>query len=392
MLVGQAPKRDWTVLYYLNGNHDLQPDLVRNLIDLEKVGSTDQVTIVAQLSRSPQKKPAKLDGDWTGMRRYEVEKGSARTKILSPPVHAQEESPNHGESQTLADFLRWGMKNYPARHTMLVIGDHGKGFEGTGFDYHHKDMLDLKEFKKALGSFQPDVLVMDACEMGAVEVAYQLRDSAQYLVASEEIIGTMGLPHKDFLGHLVSHPKLTPGRLAVDLVGLSADDSANRLDKGKPQSAEQLSAVRLDRMEALADSMKELGRSLAISDLPRARLKEMIEETQHFNLDSNAQPDSDYRDIAHFCQLLSEVGGPVAKAASQVEKALKAAVVSNHCLGEDLSDANGLSVYLPAGRVKAGSRVKAPDGKPMAGHQVRYQDLEFDRATGWSAWLEKRFP
>ncbi|MFN8607706.1 MAG: clostripain-related cysteine peptidase [Vulcanimicrobiota bacterium] len=342
-------------------------------------------------TRSPQPKPGRLDGNWTGMRRYEVSKGSSKSRILSQPVHVQDEIPNHGDSKTLADFLAWGMKNYPARHTMLVVGDHGKGFEGTGFDYHHKDQLDLKELKAALGSSHPDLLVMDACEMGSVEVAYQLRDSAQFLVASEEIIGTMGLPHQDFLGHLVTNPKVTPRQLAVDLVNLSGDDSANRVDKGKPQAAEQLAAIRLDRLEALAEAMHGLGRSLAASDIPRARLKEMIEETQHFNGDSKVKPDSDYRDISHFCELLAEEPEPVASAAARVQKSLQAALLANHCQGEDVTEGNGLSVYLPATRIKQSGRVKSPDGKGLAGRQLKYQDLDFDRATGWSAWLEKRF-
>lgn len=392
MHIGSAPKRDWTVLYYLNGNNDLQPDLVRNLIDVEKVGPTDQVTIVAQLSRAPEEKKSKLDGDWTGMRRYEIGQSSSRSKLGSKPVHVQDESPNHGDSATLADFLEWGMKNYPAKHTMLVIGDHGKGYQGTGFDYLHKDVLDLQEFKQGLKGHQPDVLVMDACEMGAVEVAYQLRDSARVLVASEEIIGTVGLPHKDFLGHLIANPKLTPQQLGRDLVDLSADDTIRRVEKGKPQAAEQLAAIRLDRMEAMADSMAGLGRALAASKVSRAQLKELIEETQHFNLDSEAKPDCDYRDISHFCRLLSESveDQKVQAAARQVEKFLQSALLRNQNSGEELMEGNGLSVYLPAGRIKAAPTMKSPGGKQKL-PQLAYQQLDFDKATGWSKWLDKRF-
>ncbi|MBN9416597.1 MAG: hypothetical protein J0I12_14225 [Candidatus Eremiobacteraeota bacterium] len=392
MLIGSAPKRDWTVLYYLNGNNDLQPDLVRNLIDVEKVGPTDQVTIVAQLSRGPEEKKSKLDGDWTGMRRYVVGQSSSRSKLGSKPVHVQDQSPNHGDSATLADFLDWGLKNYPAKHTMLVIGDHGKGYQGTGFDYVHKDVLDLKEFQQSLAGKKPDLLVMDACEMGAVEVAYQLRDSAKVLVASEEIIGTVGLPHKDFLGHLIANPKLTPQQLAKDFVNLSADDTIRRSEKGKPQAAEQLAAIRLDRMEAVAESMGELGRSLAASQVSRAKLKELIEETQHFNLDSDVKPDCDYRDIGHFCRLLKEgVQDPKVQAAAlRVEKVLHSALLSNQNSGEELMEGNGLSVYLPAGRIKAAPTMKSPGGKHKL-PQLAYQQLEFDKATGWSKWLEKRF-
>lgn len=392
MQVTAAPKRDWTVLYYLNGNNDLQPDLVRNLIDVEKVGPTDQVTIVAQLSRAPEEKKSNLDGSWTGMRRYEISQSSGRRKLGSKPIHVQAESPNHGESATLADFLEWGMKNYPAKHTMLVIGDHGKGYQGTGFDYLHKDVLDLKEFQQSLAGHKPDLLVMDACEMGAVEVAYQLRDSAKILVASEEIVGTKGLPHKDFLGHLIANPKQTPQQLAKDLIRLSADDTMNLLDKGKAPAAEQLAAIRLDRMQPLTDSLAELGRKLATSSIPRAQLKGLIEETQHFNLDSDQRPDCDYRDIAHFCRLLSEEveDSSIQAAARKVEKALSGVLLANHNAGEELMEGNGLSVYLPSSPIQAAPTMKSPGGKHTL-PQLAYQELEFDRTTGWSQWLEKYF-
>jgi len=404
-IAARTPRKDWTVLYYLNGNNDLEPHLVKNLMDVEKVGSSDRVTIAAQLSRAPQKlvhgpgsrKKTRLDGDWTGMRRYVVNAHSSRTRLGSVPVHLQEHSPNHGEAATLRDFLRWGMENFPARHYMVVVGDHGKGFEGTGFDYLHKDVLDLKEFRQALeeSGLKPDVLVMDACEMGAVEVAYQLRDSARYLVASEEIIGTQGLPHREFLQHLSAQPELKPEALARELVQISSEDSFDDVERGKDPAAEQLAAIRLGQMEPLANRLAELGKALASSSWSRTRLKELIEETQHFNLVSSQKPDSDYRDIAHFCQLLQAEcpDAAVVLKAGAVEKALRAAVLENHCSGQELTDGNGLSVYLPAGKIPQASKaVKAPNGKEaFARSSLSYRELEFDRATGWSKWLDRRF-
>lgn len=397
----QAP-RDWTVLYYLNGNNDLEPSLVKNLMEAEKVGSTDRVDIVAQLARAPRKvvhgsnsKATRLDGDWTGVRRYHIESGSSKTRILSPPLQQSENSPNHGQEGTLADFLQWGMKNFPARHYMLVVGDHGQGFAGTGFDYLHKDMLDLKELKSALDKApsKPDILIMDACEMGAVEVAYQLRDQARFLVASEEIVGISGLPHRGFLQHLTSHAGSTPRELAEELVSLSEDDTLARLDRGQDPITEQLSALRLDKMQALGKALGTLSRALEKCDIPPKKLKELIGETQSFNLGSQRKPDSDFRDLQHFLSLLQEECSQeqaVVKAAAAAQKALGQVIVANHCSGEELSDANGLSVYLPQGPVKNLTRRKAPNGnQTIAQSDFRYQDSDFDKAVGWSNWLER---
>jgi hypothetical protein len=401
-VAASSPRKEWTVLYYLNGNNDLEPNLVADLMELEKVGSSDQVQIVAQLSRAPQKvvhgksgRRTERDGDWSGTRRYYVTQGSSRTKIKSPPLSSSETSSNHGSAQTLAEFVSWGMKNYPARHTMVVIGDHGQGFAGTGFDYVHKDVLDLAELKEALAQapVKPDLLMMDACEMGSAEVAYQLRDQAQILIASEEVIGLGGLPHKPLLEHLRDAPKLSPQQLARDIISISSEDTLERLDRGQEPAVEQLAAVKLGKMTDLATCIQRLGTALVDSQVSRARLKEIIGDTQNFNFDSARKPDSDYRDLFHFAELLQQEGVEpgLQKAAAQVQQALKNAVLDNHCSGEEVSEGHGLSVYLPPHPIRPTAERKAPNGKAVvARSDFSYQETDFDQATGWSAWLKAR--
>lgn len=405
----RPPRKEWTVLYWLNGNNDLEPHLVRNLMDTEKVGSSDQVNIVAQLSRPSQevvhgpdsKKRTGLDGDWTGMRRYYINKGGSRTGLKNKAVEIQESSPNHGDPATLADFLKWGIEQYPAQRYMVVLGDHGKGFQGMGFDYLHRDVLDLGELKSALSQVQsqtgvkPDVLVMDACEMGAVEVAYQLRDQARYLVASEEIVGAVGLPHREVLSQLTADPARGAEEIAREWVEISAWDTESRVEKNKPEAAEQLAALDLGQMQVLGKALGQLSQTLATSTVPARELKKWIRQTQHFNLDHGQKPDSDYRDLRHFCSQLSQncQDPAVLQAVARVEAALERAVLHNHAQGEaDVEDAHGLSVYLPAGPIRDPKQVLAPNGgKPVTVSAFRYRDSDFDRDTGWSDWLEKKF-
>lgn len=392
----QTPK-DWTVLLYLNGQNDLEPHLVKNLLQAEQVGSTDRVDVVAQLARGDRERigvdpeAPDLDGNWTGIRRYLVEphpsrRPGSRRKLGSAPV---ETLPNAdlGQPAALADFLAWGMRNYPAKRYMVVVGDHGKGFAGTGYDRLHRSHLDLGELKQAFEAAReqtgraPDVLVFDACEMGALEVAYDLREQASFLVASEEIVGAPGLPHADILGWLTAHPGAGPRKVAEEVVRLAGDDESFRVEEGREDAAQHLAAVDLSRVQALREATDRLADALGGSSLPPRRLRELIEQTSHFNLDLPGTPESDFRDLGHFVRLLQEeVDDPrVRRAAREVQERLEAAVVANRAEGGDLEEAQGLSVYLPA---RPGLSAKA--------RKEGYLELDFARDGRWDEFLTGR--
>jgi hypothetical protein len=61
----------WTVMLYMDADDQvLEEDILIDLNEVEKVGSTDRVRIVAQLDRF--KGGFSGDGDWTGARRYYI--------------------------------------------------------------------------------------------------------------------------------------------------------------------------------------------------------------------------------------------------------------------------------------------------------------------------------
>jgi len=69
-------KKELTVLFYIHGQYpDLAKAKARDFMQLENVGSDENVNVVAELGRAPQadpKKPSNIDGDWSGVRRYYV--------------------------------------------------------------------------------------------------------------------------------------------------------------------------------------------------------------------------------------------------------------------------------------------------------------------------------
>jgi hypothetical protein len=176
--------KEWTILLYANGNNELEPEMWQSKLDAEKVGSDTNVNVVIQISRE-EKQLVKIirpfcrlpesPEDWTGTRRYYVLKG--HSDLIN----------NHGKLNmahplTLYEFIKWGMKKYPAKKYMLILGGHGYQFVGAMTDYSQDTpyIMGIPAMSKAINMAchesgnKIDILVLDICFFNFIEVIYQL--------------------------------------------------------------------------------------------------------------------------------------------------------------------------------------------------------------------------
>ena len=90
-----------------------------------------------------------------------------------------------GSGESLLEFMEYGLREYPADRTVMVLWDHGAGSEGgMCFDYttDDQDGLSLVEINDVLydlsesmgDDFHIDVLGCDACMMATYEMAAML--------------------------------------------------------------------------------------------------------------------------------------------------------------------------------------------------------------------------
>src|SRR5262249_885650 len=123
--------------------------------------------------------------------------------------------------------------NYPAEKYALIISGHGGGWLGVGFDPTpgkaclttecKKDPLYMGEISTALadntGNNKLELIGFDSCNMGMIEVAYQVRPYANYMVASEEGVAGTGFPFEPWVGNLKANAQQWTGlELARDIV------------------------------------------------------------------------------------------------------------------------------------------------------------------------------
>lgn len=194
-----TPNKGWTFMIYMAGDNSLSDVVNLDLNEIEK-GLFDSVS--GGNSAIANDVRVLVLADFLGSsntRLYQIIPDD--TNYLVSPVLSTEFNPtgelNMADPQTLQNFVNYGLTNYPSEHNALVLWNHGGGVKSLDIDpFLNKgiceddgEILYLNEVQTAveaaLGSGNKlDILGMDACLMGEVETAYEMRTVADYFVAS----------------------------------------------------------------------------------------------------------------------------------------------------------------------------------------------------------------
>jgi hypothetical protein len=206
----QAAQKEWTILMYWDADNSLEfcTEFAMSTWE-EALTSNEKVNIVALVDILSE------DGIWI----YEIYGGESH-------LVATWEEKNTSDPKVIEEFVDYGMKQYRAAKTMLVVQDHGYGWRGVCQDETNGDVLmpidglasALERVKSKNGGKGVDLLAFDACNMATIEVAYELRDAVSYMVGSETMVPFDGLPYQMFIGDLMKDPTLSPAQLAENIV------------------------------------------------------------------------------------------------------------------------------------------------------------------------------
>lgn len=292
--VTPQPKK-WTVLLYSAADNNLHPWMVDDVAELETVGSDAQTDIVVQIDHGR---------EGAGAQRLKVEKFALKDQE-NPNPHGPIQSPvldslgqiNMSSAYTLSNAIEWAMKNYPSEHFMLIISDHGNAWKGCAQDDSNRGWMSLPELKAGLAQAEQttgkkiDVLGFDCCLMASLEAAYQVRNHARYMVASEMTEGADGWPYSPIMGPdtlraLQQRLDMSPEELAKMLVYKS----------GETPSIHTLSAIDLSKVENIKDPMIALRQAIVESPTSKPVLREIWQDTLRFY---------GYRDAGDFARMLA---------------------------------------------------------------------------------------
>ena len=327
----------WTILVYLCGT-DLESEGNAASADIYEAISaqySEDVHIVYQTGGTGQ---WYLDFSNSTIQRYVNIEGD---------LELVDEIPNAsmGSADTLADFVSWGIENYPAENMGLVFWNHGGGsISGVCFDeLHESDSLSLREIDVALNSVYDkmtdkfEFIGFDACLMSTLETANILVPYANYMFASEELEPGGGWNYTDIMNFLAENPSANGAELGeMQCASYYQHCIDNGDSEGTTFAITDLSALDelLISFDKTAQEMYESGR---LNDIARA-----VYGADNFGGNNLSEG---YTNMVDLKGLLTAVKPYAPNAADTLEKLEKAVICS--VFGPQHTGAGGISLYYP---------------------------------------------
>ncbi len=349
------PKAQWLFLNYIAADCNLVKHQVLNIDTMEKVGSDADSHIVAYIDVGP--KPEPLSGEWSGARSFYVTRDDTPGKIASQVVGEYGDHVDMSSPDTLKKFVVEAIKKFPATHVALILNDHGGGFSGAMADDSDGSFMSVPQIRVALQEAEKetgkkiDIIGFDACLMAEAEVAYELRDCADIMLASEENEGGPGWSYDSILGgHVLGEAvkrisessrrglKVTPEECAKIVVEVNRENNL---------MIPTFSAIDLRKMNDLKDAVNVLSNAiLATEDTTSVQLGLARAE----NYGDNWLPYRDIHDLHDACSKIAEItSDPALKNAAEYlrNKITNEYVIANEVYEEEHPNSKGISIYFP---------------------------------------------
>ena len=415
---------DWTILVFMAGDNNLDNFGATDIAEMKKSGSSEKIHVLVQ--RDTERLGA-------GTCRYRVQKG---TPLKKDEVQDLGET-NTGDPAVLADFIAWGAKNYPAKRTMVVLWNHGNGWDDTDL-YHEAKKRGLNPpTRPAAGGRRAGVVNRGMLPANFVRrAAPKRRFRGPFFLTAWQFEKKSG-PRRaiafdddaqDFLDNVemkkVFDDATKAAKKKFDVIGMDAClmsmvetglqvrhagevfcgsqevepgegwpyDRILKALAAKPEmDGHELAALIVkefvssySKSQAVTQSAFDLASLKAVQKaanelgtlLAKAyKTKDFATQGAIMNARVRAQgyEHADYVDLVDFCSLLSATLPSTAAITKKVKDAVSASVFASSAPNPKVKGSHGLSIYLPLAKVS-----------PL------YKNLDFGKG-GWASFLAARF-
>lgn len=233
-----------TVLVYIAGDNNLNEfikDDVQQMVEGSKTISKDKHRLILFVDKRSEKPYFQ-----------EVSQGELTT------LKTFDEELNTGNEETLQMAMKWVMDNYPSKSYGLVLWGHADGWiikntraagqrRAYGIDQTNgQKWMDIPQMASSLGSLpRLKFIFADCCSFQCVESAYELRNCADYIIASPAEIPGEGAPYQTVVPAMFSK--------ADDFYKGIVDAYYEQISVGYH---EPLSVVKTSEMENLAQATR----------------------------------------------------------------------------------------------------------------------------------------
>lgn len=423
-----AEPKEWTIIYYSTTKDKLKRSFLSQLVNMKIAGSNEKVNVLVEGSfpmlmsdgsvSTPTARiaigaPAALQQLEQQLDAFITPEGDIKEGFLPAffgEVLSTEYNVDTGDWRRAAAFARWAKTNYPAKRYAFVLFGHGNGFfdpkkeqKNTLLDTDTRNYVTIPEMRLLMQEAgRMDILIMQSCLMQMAEQLWQVKDHAEVVVGSSELMWSSGYDFPGMIRLLADRP----GIPAAELGAMLARSYVEKVKKGGKSG--HASVIPTAALPGFAEKINAwCGAVMALKD--RKLLYPAIAQVARFDLfgitnvpevtpelEAQAARISYSGDILDFVRLVNEsVTGDSPEAAAarsrgtELMEYITGTLVSTYAYhgknaaGYDYSRAGGISAHFPQ---------QAFLSTPQAGTRSRaletiYWDIPFARQTRWGDFL-----
>lgn len=421
--INPASKKDWTIMVYLDADNDLEAagledfnEMERGLqaaIDAGNPGIENQLNIIVMIDRCDGyvSSPTTNGGsDWKDTRLYRIKPDTDYYMFNSERLkHGESGEKNMGDPATLSSFISFTKKYYPADNYGLILWNHGGGTRSLNSssssgpsramcwdEGNDNDALYLDEVQQALSeNFSQDdklsLIGFDMCLMAMVEVAYEFRNLADYMVGSMEEEQGDGWDYTDILGN-INTVSPTPRELASNIV----DSYHNYIEAYGRDDGQTQSAIDLSKIEGLKTEIDKFAAAI-YNENKKSQIEDIRDSSVHFYHSENGSIDCPFFDLNTFCNKIASdstgISDNLKLRAEAVITELSKVVIKaygevgtngnnqEYYYGDGASVKRGLSIFF-----SRGNKIYSPDVSTNDPHYVyQWWYTDVDTQQWWEA-------
>ena len=337
---------EWGFYVYMAGDNSLYEELDDDLNEMKMVGSNNDLEIVVLTDQVPQE----------DSHAYRVIQHGLEETPLQEINASWGNELDMGKGETLRDFMVWATTEYPAEKKILVIWNHGSGWEKVAEDREsHLTVPEIREaieqYREETGDSKLTMIGFDACLMGMFEIAYELKDQAEMVHGSEAYEPLEGWTYNHLLYKFDKN--LTNEELAQNVVY----DYIESYRNGSVYTSYSVTAAVIDtsKLERLWDDLENFSSELnSILPIYRDNISYSRDNTQRYDQNPN------YRDLY---DLTINIENQIPMADSKYYSKKLQDSIDSAIIAEDhwqkpeklsVDRAHGLTIYFPNEGIKTG--------------------------------------
>ena len=282
----ENPIKNWTIVLYMAADNNLESFALADLNEMESAELDESVTVLALLDRA--KGYDETNGDWTDTRLFRVTKNlqennacisSERLECEELGLKTDEETElDMANPKVLEGLLKFARSSYPAEKYALIFWGHGTGWRGenerasgemnktspdsfraVAIDGTSDSYMTISQVNEAVKSGMVgekiSIIGFDTCFGMCVEAAYELCESADFMLGTPALVPESGWNYTLFLTNFLKSQKSVS-----DLISSVSEQYAQTY---RNYGYASFSCVELSRIPSAVDKFSEFSKKLA---------------------------------------------------------------------------------------------------------------------------------